>query len=146
MTAVQPKHIHLIAACGTGMGSLAGMLKARGYHVTQCRAAWEGHGGVLDRIRAALAGTGSAPPSRAQRLAAQLADLDDELLRFSTGANRRVSGAVGFDALRWFDAVGDALRLPVEASDYPGRKFTVQCASGCCSSTLAMSQAFLLGP
>ena len=33
MTAVQPKHIHLIAACGTGMGSLAGMLKARGYQV-----------------------------------------------------------------------------------------------------------------
>lgn len=32
MTDVQ--HIHLIAACGTGMGSLAGMLKARGYHVT----------------------------------------------------------------------------------------------------------------
>jgi UDP-N-acetylmuramate: L-alanyl-gamma-D-glutamyl-meso-diaminopimelate ligase len=26
--------MHLIAACGTGMGSLAGMLKARGYHVT----------------------------------------------------------------------------------------------------------------
>jgi UDP-N-acetylmuramate: L-alanyl-gamma-D-glutamyl-meso-diaminopimelate ligase len=34
VTAVQPRHIHLIAACGTGMGSLAGMLKARGYHVT----------------------------------------------------------------------------------------------------------------
>ncbi len=29
-----PQHLHLIAACGTGMGSLAGMLKARGYHVT----------------------------------------------------------------------------------------------------------------
>ena len=29
-----PQHIHLIACCGTGMGSLAGMLKARGYHVT----------------------------------------------------------------------------------------------------------------
>jgi UDP-N-acetylmuramate: L-alanyl-gamma-D-glutamyl-meso-diaminopimelate ligase len=29
-----PHHIHLIACCGTGMGSLAGMLKARGYHVT----------------------------------------------------------------------------------------------------------------
>src|SRR2546425_9897015 len=96
--------------------------------VPQCRAAWEGHGGVLDRIRAALAGTGSAPPSRAQRLAAQLADLDNELLRFSTGANRRVSGAVGFDAMRWFEAVGDALRLPIEAPDYPGHKFTVQCA------------------
>jgi UDP-N-acetylmuramate: L-alanyl-gamma-D-glutamyl-meso-diaminopimelate ligase len=34
VTAIQPKHIHLIAACGTGMGSLAGMLKARGYQVT----------------------------------------------------------------------------------------------------------------
>lgn len=29
-----PHHIHLIACCGTAMGSLAGMLKARGYHVT----------------------------------------------------------------------------------------------------------------
>jgi len=29
-----PRHIHLIAICGTGMGSLAGMLKAMGYHVT----------------------------------------------------------------------------------------------------------------
>ena len=31
---LSPHHIHLIACCGTGMGSLAGMLKARGYHVT----------------------------------------------------------------------------------------------------------------
>jgi UDP-N-acetylmuramate: L-alanyl-gamma-D-glutamyl-meso-diaminopimelate ligase len=28
------RHIHLIAVCGTGMGSLAGLLKASGYHVT----------------------------------------------------------------------------------------------------------------
>ncbi len=28
------KHVHLIAICGTGMGSLAGMLKASGHHVT----------------------------------------------------------------------------------------------------------------
>ncbi|MGE3539426.1 MAG: UDP-N-acetylmuramate:L-alanyl-gamma-D-glutamyl-meso-diaminopimelate ligase [Candidatus Tectimicrobiota bacterium] len=34
MTPVQPRHIHLIAACGMGMGSLAGMLKASGYQVT----------------------------------------------------------------------------------------------------------------
>ena len=34
MTPTHPHHIHLIACCGTGMGSLAGMLKARGYHVT----------------------------------------------------------------------------------------------------------------
>lgn len=34
MTPGQPRHIHLIAACGMGMGSLAGMLKASGYQVT----------------------------------------------------------------------------------------------------------------
>lgn len=34
MTAPSLRHIHLIAICGTGMGSLAGMLKASGYHVT----------------------------------------------------------------------------------------------------------------
>ncbi len=27
-------HIHLLGICGTGMGSLAGMLKERGYHIT----------------------------------------------------------------------------------------------------------------
>ena len=34
MTPTHPHHIHLIACCGTGMGSLAGMLNASGYHVT----------------------------------------------------------------------------------------------------------------
>jgi len=34
VTSPHHQHIHLIAACGTGMGSLAGMLKASGYHVT----------------------------------------------------------------------------------------------------------------
>jgi UDP-N-acetylmuramate: L-alanyl-gamma-D-glutamyl-meso-diaminopimelate ligase len=28
------RHIHLMGICGTGMGSLAGMLKERGYHIT----------------------------------------------------------------------------------------------------------------
>jgi UDP-N-acetylmuramate: L-alanyl-gamma-D-glutamyl-meso-diaminopimelate ligase len=28
------KHVHLIGVCGTAMASLAGMLRARGYHVT----------------------------------------------------------------------------------------------------------------
>jgi UDP-N-acetylmuramate: L-alanyl-gamma-D-glutamyl-meso-diaminopimelate ligase len=28
------KHIHLMGICGTGMGSLAGMLKEQGYHIT----------------------------------------------------------------------------------------------------------------
>src|SRR5437667_3908502 len=114
--------------------------------VPQCRAAWDGHLGLLDRVRAALARSGMAPPTPAQRLAAQLADLDDELRRFSTGANPRVSGAVGFDASRWFEAVGEALRLPIEAPDYPGRKFTVQCADlAGAAATLARSNGRMLG-
>lgn len=28
------RHIHLIGICGTAMAALAGMLKARGFHVT----------------------------------------------------------------------------------------------------------------
>ncbi|MCI0660826.1 MAG: UDP-N-acetylmuramate:L-alanyl-gamma-D-glutamyl-meso-diaminopimelate ligase, partial [Acidobacteria bacterium] len=31
---MQNKHFHLIGVCGTAMGSLAGMLKAQGYHVS----------------------------------------------------------------------------------------------------------------
>src|SRR5213078_3501192 len=53
--------------------------------------------------------------------------------------------AVGFDALRWFEAVEDALRLPVEAVDYPGRKFTVQCADiASAAATLARSDGRML--
>jgi hypothetical protein len=96
--------------------------------VPQCRSAWGGRGGVLDRVRAVLAPKDSASPSPAQRLADQLRDLDDELLHFSDRANRRVSEPVGFDAARWFEAVGEALQRPIEAPDYPGHKFTVQCA------------------
>src|ERR1700751_872187 len=95
--------------------------------IPQCRSAWDGHGPLMERVRAALFKTAPAP-SPAEKIAAQLSDLDDALLRFSTGANRRASAAVGFDSLRWFEAVGIALRLPVEAPEYPGRKFTVQCA------------------
>ena len=54
----------------------------------------------------------SAP---ADRIAAQLARLDDALLAFSTQANRRVVDAVGIDVARWGEAVADALRTPVES-------------------------------
>ena len=113
--------------------------------VPQCRSAWDGRGSVLDRIRRTLAPEGAAPPSPAQRLAAQLSDLDGELLRFSTGANRRVSEAVGFDALRWFDAVGVAMQLPIEAPEYPGHRFTLQCADiAAAAATLARADGRML--
>jgi hypothetical protein len=95
--------------------------------VPQCRSAWDGHASAIDRFRAVFS-KAAAAPSPAQRLAAQLSDIDDDLLRFSTGANRRVAAAVGFDSLRWFDAVGRALQTPIETPEYPGRKFTVQCS------------------
>jgi hypothetical protein len=96
--------------------------------VPQCRAQWDGRGGVLTRIRRWLAKPTHAPISPAQRLAAQLEELDAALLRFSTGANRRVSDAVGFDAVRWFDALHVALQVAIETPEYPGRKFIVQCS------------------
>ena len=73
--------------------------------VPQCRSAGMVAAACSTAFVARLRARGAAP-SPADRLAAQLADLDDELLRFSTGANRRVSDAVGFDSARWFDAVG----------------------------------------
>jgi len=114
--------------------------------VPQCRSAWDGHESLLERVRGLLSRTGVAPPSAAQRLAARLSDLDDELLRFSKGSGRRVSDAVGFDSARWFAAVGAALQRPIDAPEYPGRKFTVQCADIITAAAmLARSDGRMLG-
>ena len=94
----------------------------------QCRAEWDGQGGRMQRLRQYLARNREATLSPAQRMAAQLEALDAALKRFSTGANRRVVDAVGFDAARWYDAVRATLDTPIETPDYPGRRFVVQCA------------------
>ena len=113
--------------------------------VPQCRAAWDGHPGPFERIRRVLARTDTEPPSPAQRLSAHLADLDAALRDFSTGGNRRVSEAVGFDAARWFDAVALAMQQPVEAPAYPGRAFAVQCPDiAGAAAMLARSNARML--
>ena len=96
--------------------------------IPQCRAEWDGRGGRMQRIRQLLARSHQAALSPAQRMAAQLEELDAALLRFSTGANRRVADAVGFDSRRWLDAVRATLETPIETPDYPGRRFVVQCA------------------
>ena len=96
--------------------------------VPECRSAWDGHESALDRARSLFVRSGAPAPSPAQRLASRLADLDADLARFSGGANRRVSEPVGFDSARWFEAVELTLKSPIEAPDYPGHKFTVQCA------------------
>ncbi|TMG84593.1 MAG: hypothetical protein E6H78_09355 [Betaproteobacteria bacterium] len=96
--------------------------------IPQCRTEWDGHSGILNQARQLIARSRVAALSPAQRLAAQLEELDAALLRFSTGANRRVTDAVGFDAARWFAALRVTLQVAVEAPEYPGHKFMVQCS------------------
>jgi hypothetical protein len=95
--------------------------------VPQCRNEWDDRRGALRQIRKLLAKPNNAALTPAQRMAAQIEELDAALLRFSTGENPRVSGAVGFDAKRWFDALSVTLQVPVETPEYPGRKFSVSC-------------------
>src|SRR5437762_6734987 len=51
--------------------------------VPQCRAEWDGRGNMLQQIRQRLAKARSAQLSPAQRLAAQIEELDVALVRFS---------------------------------------------------------------
>ena len=71
-------------------------------------------------------GTGTVA-SPAERIAAQLARLDEALGSISASPNRRVGDAVGFDLVRWTAAVQHALQEPAESPDYPGRTFVVHC-------------------
>ena len=96
--------------------------------IAQCRAAWDGGGGTIDRLRRIVTGAPERGTSPAARMAAQLKDIDDALRAFSSGENRRVSDVVGFDAAAWLDAVATALRAPIEAPEYPGHTFALQCA------------------
>ncbi|HET9764505.1 MAG TPA: hypothetical protein VFR50_13380, partial [Casimicrobiaceae bacterium] len=96
--------------------------------VPACRTEWDAQGGTIGRLRRLLTRSTASGPSQADRIATRLAELDKALARFSSGANRRVSDAVGFDAPRWFAAVAATLREPAESPDYPRRRFAVQCA------------------
>src|SRR6476660_110999 len=96
--------------------------------VPQCRGAWEGGGGTIDRLRRFVTRAPSSGTSPAARMGAQLKDIDNALRAFSSRENRRVSEAVGFDSAAWFAAVNAALQAPIEAVDYPGRHFSLHCA------------------
>jgi hypothetical protein len=95
--------------------------------IPHCRAAWEGGHGAIDRLRQRVTRAAERGVSPAARMAAQLKDIDDALRAFSSGENRRVTDVLGLDAAAWFDAVTTALQTPVEAPDYPGRRFALQC-------------------
>ena len=107
--------------------------------VPSCRDEWEARGGVITQfstklktqLRAtlpqSLSHTSATTVSPAARMALQLESIDQALLAFSSGENRRVTDKVGFDAAAWFDAVTTALKTPIEAADYPGHRFALQC-------------------
>jgi hypothetical protein len=97
-------------------------------HLPQCRSEWDGQGGMLTRLRGFLSHGRDASISPAARTAIQLAGIDEALLAFSSGDNRRVTDKVGFDSVRWFAAVASALQTPIETPDYPGQRFAVQCS------------------
>lgn len=65
--------------------------------------------------------------SQAERIAAQLAILDQALLQFSSRPNARVEAPVGLDVPRWFEQARGILGSTVEATQYPGREFKVSC-------------------
>jgi len=96
-------------------------------HFPQCRTEWDGRGGVLSRVRRLLTRPSNDGSSGATRMAVQLDEIDHALLAFSSGDNRRVSDSVGLDSARWFEAVTTALQTPIEAPEYPGILFAVQC-------------------
>lgn len=95
--------------------------------IPQCRAAWSGQGNALARMQRWLSRANASESTPASSIAAELESLDRALVRFSSSDNRRVVDKVGLDGARWADAVTHALATPIEASDYPGRRFTVQC-------------------
>lgn len=110
-----------------------------------CRDAWGARASLRERIRRLWTDDSDTAPLPAQRVAAHLAALDRALARFSGSDNRRVSEPVGFDAERWFDAAAHALHTPVEAPEYPGRRFELRCADlAAAANALARSDGRML--
>src|SRR5581483_1974793 len=94
----------------------------------QCAREWDGRGGRLAQWKQWLSGAAPTTITPASRIALQLQAIDDALLRFSSGAHRRVTEKVGLDGARWLDALASAWATPLETSEYPGHSFTLQCA------------------
>ncbi|MEP7058743.1 MAG: hypothetical protein ABI809_13335, partial [Caldimonas sp.] len=95
--------------------------------VPQCRREW-GARWSLGPWLAQTFGRRAPEPTEAEHIAAQLAQLDAALLRFSSRPNARVEAPLGFDATHWFAAANASLETAIEAPDYPGQRFRVGCA------------------
>jgi hypothetical protein len=115
----------------------AEMLAAR---FPACRAEWDPSLRWFARVRAAWSRDTQSGPSTVARIAIALGEVDAALLRFSSADNRRVTERVGLDGARWLDAAESALQSPVEASEYPGHRFRVQCGD-IAGAVFAMARA-----
>ncbi|MEO6362608.1 MAG: hypothetical protein ABIO71_05235, partial [Caldimonas sp.] len=94
--------------------------------IAGCRREWRGDPGLLPAVHAYLFG-GAPEPTPADRIAAQLAELDAALLRFSSRDDSRVGRPLALDAKRWFTAASEALDATIESQGAPGRAFRVRC-------------------
>ena len=111
--------------------------------VPQCRAEWDTP--WTARWIARWHDHGTLAPSPAEHIAAQWAELDAALWRFSTRPNTRVAGGVGLDAQRWFDAARRVLGVSLETPEYPGQRFQLACADlATALATLSRADARML--
>jgi hypothetical protein len=99
-------------------------------YVPECAAPWSAsrRERAIDRVRQWLGKPAADLRAPAARIAFDIGEIDAALARMSAAANRRVSDAVGFDAVRWGAAARSALATPIEAARYPGRTFDLRCA------------------
>jgi hypothetical protein len=94
----------------------------------ECGGEWGAQERALARVKEIFGRAAKEARTPAQRIAGELGELDEALLRMSVGGNRRVVDAVGFDAVRWAEAARQALTTPVETPRYRGQTFNVRCA------------------
>src|SRR4030095_16718888 len=78
-----------------------------------CGAEWGARDRAFDQMKDVFGHATKAVRTPAQRIARELREIDEALLRMSAGGNRRVVDAVGFDTVRWADAARQALATPI---------------------------------
>src|SRR4029453_7936449 len=97
-----------------------------------CAAEWGARDRAFDRafdqMKDVFGHATKAVRTPAQRIARELREIDEALLRMSAGGNRRVLDAVGFDTVRWADAARQGFATPIQTRGNEENKFTVRCS------------------
>ncbi len=96
--------------------------------LSDCGAEWGARDGAFDQVKDVFGRATKGVRTPAQRIAKELREIDDALLRMSAGGNRRVVDTVGFDTVRWAEAARQALATPIRTALYEEQTFTVRCS------------------